>query len=71
VRVPGSGTVPESGGTSKVQGQQGDPFLPPFTSLLVGEMKDELEEDGEGYNVLLNKFALVRGHFLLVTKGPC
>jgi ATP adenylyltransferase/5',5'''-P-1,P-4-tetraphosphate phosphorylase II len=45
--------------------------MPPFTSLLVGGMKDELEEDGEGYNVLLNKFALVRGHFLLVTKGEC
>ncbi|CCA69052.1 hypothetical protein PIIN_02911 [Serendipita indica DSM 11827] len=48
---------------------QTDPFLPPFNSLHIGEMRDVLEEDSvEGYNVLLNKFALVKGHFLLVTK---
>jgi len=63
--------IPESGGTAKVVETivNRDPFLPPFTSLLVGEMKDTLEEDGEGYVVLLNKFALIHGHFLLVTKG--
>jgi hypothetical protein len=32
-------------------------------------MNDALEEDEGGYYILLNKFALVRGHFLMVTKG--
>lgn len=46
-----------------------DPFLPPFNSLHVGQMRGILEQDRvEGYNVLLNNFALVGGHFLLVTK---
>ncbi|CAG7854316.1 Vegetative incompatibility protein HET-E-1 [Serendipita indica DSM 11827] len=46
-----------------------DPFLPPFNSLHVGEMRDILEDDSvEGYNVLLNKFALLKGHFLLVIR---
>lgn len=45
-----------------------DPFTPPFTSLYLGELKDPLEEGG-GYYVLLNKYAVVKGHFLLTTKG--
>jgi ATP adenylyltransferase len=44
-----------------------DPFMPPYnTGLYIGEMKDELEENE--YVVLLNKFAVVEGHFLLITK---
>ncbi|CCA77388.1 hypothetical protein PIIN_11365 [Serendipita indica DSM 11827] len=46
------------------------PFLPSFNSLHIGEMRDVLkEESGEGYNVLLSKFPLVKSHFLLVTRG--
>ncbi|CAG7854329.1 SubName: Full=Uncharacterized protein {ECO:0000313/EMBL:CCA77216.1} [Serendipita indica DSM 11827] len=49
---------------------QTDPFLPPFNSLHIGEMRDVLEGDSvEGYNVLLNKFVLAKGHSLLVTKA--
>ncbi|KAF8520474.1 ATP adenylyltransferase-domain-containing protein [Hysterangium stoloniferum] len=42
-----------------------DPFAPPYNpKLLVGE----LDVEGEDYIVLLNKYSVVRGHFLLVTK---
>ncbi|RDB24926.1 Diadenosine 5',5'''-P1,P4-tetraphosphate phosphorylase 2 [Hypsizygus marmoreus] len=43
-----------------------DPFTPPFNpNLHIGDLCDE---DGEEYVVLLNKYALVAEHFLLVTK---
>lgn len=69
-RASPASVVPEPHGVSKVVDTiiNHDPFLPPFTSLLIGELKDALEEDQEGYYVLLNKFAVVHGHFLLVTK---
>lgn len=73
MRASPTSVVPEPQGISKVVDTiaNRDPFLPPFSSLLIGELKDRLEEDEEGYNVLLNKFAVVHGHFLLVTKGTC
>lgn len=30
-----------------------DPFLPPFTKILIGEMEAALEEEEEGYYVLV------------------
>jgi hypothetical protein len=30
-----------------------DPFLPPFTKLLIGEMNAALEEEEDGYYVLV------------------
>jgi hypothetical protein len=70
-RVPKSNIVPGPSQVSKVIETifDKDPFLPPFNSLLVGEMNDDLEEGGIGYYVVLNKYAVVPGHFLLVTKG--
>ncbi|PPQ87455.1 hypothetical protein CVT25_008191 [Psilocybe cyanescens] len=45
-----------------------DPFAPPYNAnLLVGELKDV--ESQEEFVVLLNKYAVVPRHFLLVTKG--
>ena len=45
-----------------------DPFMPPYNKgLYVGELKDELED--KEYIVLLNKFALVEGHGLLISKS--
>jgi len=42
-----------------------DPFAPPYNSkLFVGELNVERED----YIVLLNKYSVVREHFLLVTK---
>ncbi|QRW11548.1 hypothetical protein RhiLY_10547 [Ceratobasidium sp. AG-Ba] len=44
-----------------------DPFAPPYVSdLHVGELKDQL--DGDEYVILLNKFSVIPGHFLMVTK---
>ncbi|TFL01463.1 HIT-like domain-containing protein [Pterulicium gracile] len=44
-----------------------DPFMPPYNKgLYIGELKDELED--KEYVVLLNKFALVEGHALLISK---
>ncbi|KAF7321788.1 ATP-transf domain-containing protein [Mycena kentingensis (nom. inval.)] len=43
-----------------------DPFLPPYNTLLVGELRDADSE--EEYVVLLNKYSVVPMHFLLVTK---
>ncbi|KAG9121247.1 bifunctional AP-4-A phosphorylase/ADP sulfurylase, partial [Ceratobasidium sp. 392] len=44
-----------------------DPFAPPYVEdLYVGEVKDEL--DGDEYVVLMNKYSVIPGHFLLVTK---
>ncbi|CAE6444293.1 unnamed protein product [Rhizoctonia solani] len=44
-----------------------DPFAPPYIpDLFIGELKDEL--DGDEYVVLLNKFSVIPGHFLMVTK---
>ncbi|KAF8693066.1 ATP adenylyltransferase, partial [Rhizoctonia solani] len=45
-----------------------DPFAPPYVpDLFIGELKDELE--GDEYVILLNKFSVIPGHFLMVTKG--
>ncbi|CCO36412.1 hypothetical protein BN14_10546 [Rhizoctonia solani AG-1 IB] len=45
-----------------------DPFAPPYVpDLFIGELKDEL--DGDEYVILLNKFSVIPGHFLMVTKG--
>ncbi|CAE7183721.1 unnamed protein product [Rhizoctonia solani] len=45
-----------------------DPFAPPYVlDLYIGDLKDELE--GDEYAILLNKFSVVPGHFLMVTKG--
>ncbi|KAG8706808.1 bifunctional AP-4-A phosphorylase/ADP sulfurylase, partial [Ceratobasidium sp. 423] len=45
-----------------------DPFAPPYIpDLFVGDLKDEL--DGDEYVILLNKFSVIQGHFLMVTKG--
>ncbi|KAL5523889.1 hypothetical protein ACEPAG_8062 [Sanghuangporus baumii] len=44
-----------------------DPFAPPYIpNLLVGELRDE--EEGEEFAILLNKYSVVPGHFLMVTK---
>ncbi|KAJ7130854.1 ATP adenylyltransferase-domain-containing protein [Mycena crocata] len=44
-----------------------DPFEPPYNpNLYVGELRDE--DNAEDYVVLLNKYAVVPQHFLLVTK---
>ncbi|KAG8811366.1 bifunctional AP-4-A phosphorylase/ADP sulfurylase, partial [Serendipita sp. 400] len=72
VRAPTPNIAPDSHDVLKVVETitKTDPFLPPFNTLLVGEMEDadtgETEKDG--YYVLLNKYAVARGHFLLVTK---
>ncbi|CAG8761132.1 6577_t:CDS:2, partial [Acaulospora colombiana] len=60
-RVPKSNIAPDPDHVSKVVETifHKDPFLPPFNSLLVGEMKDDLEESGIGYYTLLNKYAVV------------
>ncbi|KAF8070670.1 ATP adenylyltransferase-domain-containing protein [Lyophyllum atratum] len=43
-----------------------DPFIAPYnTKLYLGDLQDE---DGAEYVVLLNKYAIVPNHFLLVTK---
>ncbi|KAG5647029.1 hypothetical protein DXG03_001399 [Asterophora parasitica] len=43
-----------------------DPFLPPYNpNLHIGDLK---EEDGAEYVLLLNKYALLPDHFLLVTR---
>ncbi|KAF5380465.1 hypothetical protein D9615_004622 [Tricholomella constricta] len=43
-----------------------DPFTPPYNANLhIGDLKDE---DGTEYVVLLNKYALVPDHFLLITR---
>jgi len=43
-----------------------DPFSPPYNPQLhIGELRCE---DGEEHVVLLNKYALISEHFLLVTK---
>ncbi|CCA76059.1 related to WD40-repeat protein (notchless protein), partial [Serendipita indica DSM 11827] len=71
-RAPTPNIAPDASNiTAAVQTTtQTDPFLPHFNSLRVGELRDGVEEDSsEGYNVLLNKFGLIKGHFLLVTKG--
>ncbi|KAJ1300367.1 hypothetical protein OPQ81_005186 [Rhizoctonia solani] len=45
-----------------------DPFAPPYVpELFIGELKDELE--GDEYAILLNKFSVIPGHFLMVTKS--
>ncbi|CAE6486236.1 unnamed protein product [Rhizoctonia solani] len=45
-----------------------DPFAPPYIpDLFVGELKDEL--DGDEFAILLNKFSIIPGHFLMVTKA--
>ncbi|CAE6364689.1 unnamed protein product [Rhizoctonia solani] len=45
-----------------------DPFAPPYVpDLFIGELKDELE--GDEYVILFNKFSVIPGHFLMVTKG--
>ncbi|CUA78031.1 hypothetical protein RSOLAG22IIIB_12998 [Rhizoctonia solani] len=45
-----------------------DPFAPPYVpDLYIGELKDKLE--GDEYVILLNKFSVIPGHFLMVTKG--
>ncbi|PVF97901.1 hypothetical protein CPB86DRAFT_686302, partial [Serendipita vermifera] len=69
-RVPKSNIAPDPSHVSKVVETifHKDPFLPPFNSLLIGEMNDDLEEGGVGYYTLLNKYAVVPGHFLLVTR---
>uniref|UniRef100_A0A8H7Y472 Uncharacterized protein n=1 Tax=Psilocybe cubensis TaxID=181762 RepID=A0A8H7Y472_PSICU len=44
-----------------------DPFAPPYNAnLLVGELTDE--ESKEEFIILLNKYAVIPRHFLLVTK---
>ncbi|EUC62831.1 ATP adenylyltransferase [Rhizoctonia solani AG-3 Rhs1AP] len=44
-----------------------DPFAPPYVpDLYVGDLKDEL--DGDEYVILLNKYSVISGHFLMVTK---
>ncbi|KAF8599470.1 HIT-like protein [Ceratobasidium sp. AG-I] len=44
-----------------------DPFAPPYVEdLHVGDLKDQL--DGDEFVILLNKFSVVPGHFLMVTK---
>lgn len=55
------------------EGQQGepkkkkDPFAPPIHDhSLICEYEDA--EDKEGFRLLLNKFAVVPGHFLLCTR---
>ncbi|KAG5720290.1 5',5'''-P-1,P-4-tetraphosphate phosphorylase 2 [Termitomyces sp. T112] len=48
------------------EGTQFDAFTPPYNpSLHVGDLEDD---GGTNYVVLLNKFALLPDHFLLVTK---
>lgn len=47
--------------------EKDDPFMPPLNPhSLVCEYTDE--EEGEGFRILLNKFAIVPRHFLLCTK---
>ncbi|KAG9001635.1 bifunctional AP-4-A phosphorylase/ADP sulfurylase [Tulasnella sp. 427] len=48
----------------EVYGKDG-PFSPPYVS---GLYVDELEEGGEEYVILMNKYCVVPNHFLLVTK---
>lgn len=51
--------------TPKVQ--RLDPFNPPYNpNLFVGYLRNEEQE--EEYVVMMNKYSVVRGHFLLVTK---
>ncbi|KAI0266844.1 ATP adenylyltransferase-domain-containing protein [Gloeopeniophorella convolvens] len=55
------------GAASHEQEKRTDPFQPPYNpNLYVGELKDDAE--GTEYVVLLNKYSVVEGHFLLVTK---
>ncbi|KAI9450350.1 hypothetical protein F5148DRAFT_1301205 [Russula earlei] len=47
--------------------RRADAFEPPYNpNLYVGELRDE--EEGTEYVVLLNKYSVVEGHFLLITK---
>ncbi|PBK58849.1 hypothetical protein ARMSODRAFT_946017 [Armillaria solidipes] len=47
--------------------QRPDPFNPPYNpNLFVGYLRNEDQE--EEYVVLMNKYSILRGHFLLVTK---
>ncbi|KAG6900484.1 hypothetical protein C0993_009794 [Termitomyces sp. T159_Od127] len=49
------------------EGTRSDAFTPPYNpSLHVGDLQDS---DGTNYVILLNKFALLPDHFMLVTKG--
>ncbi|KDN35824.1 hypothetical protein RSAG8_11258, partial [Rhizoctonia solani AG-8 WAC10335] len=46
-----------------------DPFAPPYVpDLYIGELKDELDGDDMPF-LCLNKFSVIPGHFLMVTKG--
>jgi len=58
--------IAPDGGNKLMETIAKDPFLPPFTSLYVGEIIDEAE--AQEYVILLNKYAMVRGHFLMVSK---
>jgi len=57
----------ESTAAATPAGKKLDPFAPPYNPQLhVGDLRDE--EGGDEYAILLNKYAVVPHHFLLVTK---
>ncbi|KAF8813844.1 hypothetical protein BYT27DRAFT_7180611 [Phlegmacium glaucopus] len=61
--VTGDAGIATQGNVGKVF----DPFIPPYNvNLYIGDLK--YEEAQEEFVVLLNKFAVVPQHFLLVTK---
>lgn len=58
--------ISDHDGDSAQEKDHFDPFNPPYNpNLHVGDLQDE---DGAEYVVLLNKYAVVSDHFLLVTK---
>ncbi|KAF9452732.1 HIT-like protein [Macrolepiota fuliginosa MF-IS2] len=64
---PENNTVSISGAGQTSGGKASDPFEPPYNgNLYIGELKDE--NFGDDYVVLLNKYSVVPGHFLLVSK---
>ncbi|KAF5370748.1 hypothetical protein D9758_001877 [Tetrapyrgos nigripes] len=47
-----------------------DPFSPPYNpNLFVGYLPDQEQGEDEAYAVLMNKYSVVKHHFLMVTKG--
>ncbi|POY71973.1 hypothetical protein BMF94_4982 [Rhodotorula taiwanensis] len=77
--VPGLAKKPQGDGGKKSAGEEkngderpADPFAPPYVEeLFVAEetVKEDEDDSGEAFVVLLNKFCVVPRHALLVTKN--